>query len=398
MAFWNLNRWSLAPSTGRHFDVLDGLRGVAILLVVAHHSFGLDPGQNPASRVGAEICAAGWMGVPIFFVLSGFLISLPFFQKRQADPRFWYQRGFAWRRLGKILPPYYLSIGLFLAGYWWLYHDPAYLKSAGMWATGLANFIQLPVLFNMSYWSLMVESHFYILLPLLFWVTRGCGVRRTAAILFVILFTVPMVARLCDWPAGLAALPDVGTPEGRHWEMVFRRFPCQLDYFGWGVGFAGVYVWLAPARERLGGLVVLGYAGAAALLALLLGWGDWALRDNLLMQPTRWSIEVGHFLPAAAALLLLFFMFDADSPGARVLSWGPLRFTGLISYEWFLFHGPVVHWVRNHQAGAAVTPASQAWGVGLALVLTFIFSALAYFCFSLPILRRVRDRLRTDKQ
>ena len=231
MSASKLKRWEIIASTGSHFDVLDGLRGMAILLVVAFHTLYTNPADGLLARMAGYIIMAGWMGVPVFFVLSGFLISFPFFQKRDLDPQFWHQRGYARRRIAKILPPFYLSIILFVIFYWVQFQDPAYLESAWKWATGLANFMLIPVPFNLSYWSLIVESHFYIVLPLLFWVTRGRTVRTTTVILFLILFAVPLVARHFTWPGGLMAAPDYAEPLAKQLALAQARFPCQLDYF-----------------------------------------------------------------------------------------------------------------------------------------------------------------------
>ncbi len=70
------------------------------------------------------------MGVPLFFVLSGFLISRPFLKGRRKDLRFWYIYGYARRRIGKILPPFYLSIVVFTAFYWIWLHDASYFGAA----------------------------------------------------------------------------------------------------------------------------------------------------------------------------------------------------------------------------------------------------------------------------
>lgn len=67
-----LKRWEIAASTGSHFDVLDGLRGVAILLVVMCHAFYSNPGAGFFGRRWAEFIEAGWMGVPIFLCCPAF--------------------------------------------------------------------------------------------------------------------------------------------------------------------------------------------------------------------------------------------------------------------------------------------------------------------------------------
>jgi peptidoglycan/LPS O-acetylase OafA/YrhL len=389
-----LQQWEIKASTGSHFDVLDGLRGMAILLVVAYHALYTNPAQGVVARVAGYIIAAGWMGVPVFFVLSGFLISYPFFQKRAADPQFWYQRGYAWRRLAKILPPFYLSILFFIGLFWLQGLDPANLKSALLWATGLGNFVVVDPVFNGSYWSLIVESHFYIVLPLLFWLTRGRTVRTTTVILFLILFTVPLVVRHHTWPGGMMVAPDYAGEQAKHLGMALGRFPCQLDYFAWGVAFAGVYVELGAIREKLAALSFFGYAGLALLLVTIVFWGYWSSHFNFRGYPTRWEVEMGHLLPPVAAMLLLFFVFDPASRGARFFSLGWLRFTGIISYEWFLFHGPIVQWFYHSTGPSNGSLLAYAWRTLVPLGVTFVFSVLVYRYFSLPILHRVRDRLK----
>jgi peptidoglycan/LPS O-acetylase OafA/YrhL len=92
---------------------------------------------------------------------------------------------------------------------------------------------------------------------------------------------------------------------------------------------------------------------------------------------------------------MLFFVFDSASLGARFFSLGWLRFTGIISYEWFLFHGPVVRWFIDHYPGHTNgNVLAYAWRTLVPLALTFGFSALVYRYFSLPILHRVRDNLK----
>jgi peptidoglycan/LPS O-acetylase OafA/YrhL len=385
-----LKKWEITASTGRHFDVLDGLRGVAILIVVAFHTLYTNPAHGLLARGAGYIIAAGWMGVPIFFVLSGFLISYPFFRGRNTDPRFWCPTGYAKRRLAKIVPPFYLSIVLFLGLFWWLYRDPAYFTSAWKWATGLANFTAIPISFNPSYWSLIVEAHFYLLLPVLFWLTRGLSVRPTTVLLFLLFFAVPLVARFLSWPPGLYVLPSYDTDLAKEISLKLTRFPCHLDYFSWGVAFAGVFVLLAPAREHLRGLSIFGYLGVLLMAVTLLLWGFWGERFLIRAQPTRWSIEIGHLLPAVATLLMLFFTFDPDCRGSRWLSAPWLRFTGIISYEWFLFHGPVVGWFHGHFGATHGSVLAYGCRTVVPLAITYIFSVFLYRWFSLPILSRVR--------
>ena len=363
---------------------------------MSYHTLYTNPAHDGLSaQLAGYAINAGWMGVPIFFVLSGFLISYPFFQKRVDNPQFWYQRGYASRRLAKILPPFYLSIILFMGFYWWQFHDPAYFKSAWMWATGLAHFMAIPVPFNLSYWSLIVEAHFYIMLPLLFWVTRGLDSSRTTLCVFAVLFLGPALVRCFMWPANLYVIPPFPDPVAIQMGGKLGRFPSFLDYFSWGVLFAGIYAGIEKTRALLRPLSLLGYGGGLLMVLLLLYWGYWENQYGIRACPTRWSTELSHWLPGLAALLLLFFVFDERSLGARFFGAAPLRFTGIISYEWFLFHGPVVNWFKTHGSEHANgNVLIYAWKTFLPLALTFGFSVLVYRYFSLPILNRVRQSLR----
>jgi peptidoglycan/LPS O-acetylase OafA/YrhL len=351
----------------------------------------------PSCLIGGSSSRVGW-GVPIFFVLSGFLISYPFFQKREADPQFWYQRGYIWRRVGKILPPFYLSIIFFLVLAWFRGDFAASLDSAWKWAAGVANFLPMSLEFNPSYWSLLVESHFYLLLPVLFWLTRGFSVSKTGGLIFLTLFLVPLVVRQMVWPAGIYLISESDT-ELQKEIMIFKltRFPCKLDYFAWGVLFASLFVPLQKivGRENLRPLGVLGYAGVALMSLTMLAWG---IGDQV-VHGTRLGVEVGHLLPAVATLLMLFFIFDRQSLGARILSLSWLRFIGIVSYEWFLFHGPLVCWYHeffpNHTHGNLLAYALKEL---VPLALTFGLSVLVYRYFSLPILHRIRDHLKNEKQ
>ncbi len=242
-----------------------------------------------------------------------------------------------------------------------------------------------------------MESHYYLVLPLLFWLTRGLSVRRTGQILFLVLFLVPLVIRQLTWPANVYVLPDASTALYAETWWKFARFPCQLDYFAWGILFASVFVSLkSEGLDKLRALSLFGYAGMGLMAVTLVYYGLWTQQFHIGANHTRWSVAIEHLLPAVAVMLMLFFIFDRQSLGARILSMGWLRFVGIISYEWFLFHGPVVGWFQDHYPGQAHgNLLAYAWKTLFPLALTFGFAVLVYRYFSLPIMHRVRDRLKS---
>lgn len=73
-----LNAWHVTPSANRDYDFIDGLRGVAILMVVAAHHFYFNPESHGVVRYIGSVIGTGGYGVTLFFTLSGFLITWPF--------------------------------------------------------------------------------------------------------------------------------------------------------------------------------------------------------------------------------------------------------------------------------------------------------------------------------
>ena len=379
----SVKRWEIQSSTGKHFDVLDGIRGIAILMVVFYHSIYFNPASGLPVRVLGNLIGAGWMGVPVFFVLSGFLISYPFFRRRAADTYSWYTPGYVRRRVGKIIPPFYLSIVIFATYYFLRFRDPAYLHAAWQWALGLANFIPPAIDFKSTYWSLIVEIHFYIILPLLFLLTRGRKAHFTTACLFLILFGAPFVARQLTWPQHESSAKIL---------FLMTRFPCQIDLFAWGVLFSGVFVSLSAVRDQFRGLGLFGYAGLVLLVVSMVFYRLWVPLFGASNQSSRWSIEVFHLLPGAAAFLLLFFVFDPGCIGSRVLAHSSLRFIGIVSYEWFLFHEPIVVVFRELFGQTRGNLLFYTGKTILPLMLSFGLSVVIYRYFSLPLLNRIRGK------
>jgi peptidoglycan/LPS O-acetylase OafA/YrhL len=381
-----MNHWEAKTGTGQHFGMLDGIRGIAILMVVMFHTFYTNPEHGALSRFVGNALGAGWMGVPIFFVLSGFLISYPFFLKKNKDANFWYQKGYIRRRIGKIVPPFVLSIIFFATAYYLCTGDVQYWHTAGRWAMGIYNFVYPPENFPVTYWSLIIEAHFYILLPLLFLFTRGLRLERTTLLFFCLFLALPFISRQLSWPANAQALT------GDQIRFTMNRFPGALDYFGWGILFSGI---LASGRisgnmQRRFGL--LGYLGLAMLAITICSFAICNPLFDLHQHPQRWNIETFHLLPSVSTFLMLFFLFDPDSPGARLFSLRWLRFIGLVSYEWFLFFLPPVWLFRDYFGQTNGSIGMYLLKTLLPFALTFGVAVVTYRFYSLPLMNRIRGR------
>ncbi|HZS62673.1 MAG TPA: acyltransferase [Gemmatimonadaceae bacterium] len=342
-----------------HLPALDGLRGIAILLVLLFHV----PGFEAWFKFG-------WIGVDLFFVLSGFLITSALLDGVDRPRR---ARTFYVRRALRILPLGYGAIVLALVVMPYLTdpHDPGYRHLAAnqvyLW-TYTANW---PVargwgnngssLFVLDhFWSLAVEEQFYLLWPLVIWWTSRATARRVA---WAVIIGGP-VCRLAFVLAG--AYPT----------MLYFFTPCRLD--GLAVGSLVALSFRDPAdTER-----VIRRAGviAAVALVLLLVW----TRGSVANMDPRIAVVGYSFL----AWMFGWLVTAAALRPAALWRTPALVSLGRYSYGLYVFH-PLVQ--------AVVKADGSAWYGGLrsgllVLVASYVVAYLSYHGYEKWFLR-LKDRL-----
>ena len=187
-----------------HIRALDGLRGLAILLVLLHHLFLNDYGGFPLLRAAYDVFRAGWVGVDLFFVLSGFLITGILIETRDKGRYF---VNFYARRVLRIFPLYYglLVVGVVVAllmpsvsgSFWheqpwlWTYTSNIPIGRADSFVAMKASWLDYG-----PFWSLAVEEHFYLVWPFLVyvcprkWLLRVCLGLATASIAARLVFVL----------------------------------------------------------------------------------------------------------------------------------------------------------------------------------------------------------------
>jgi len=311
---------------------LDGLRGIAVLLVMVYHfSYAGSFSHSLLDRGYARVSGAGWVGVDLFFVLSGFLITGILYDSRG---RSGYFSSFYARRVLRIFPLYYAFVLLVLplaalVGA----PDPAHtldrLREFRPFYLGYAvNFMlafhggwKADILSTSHLWSLAVEEQFYLLWPPLVLLLSRRALIRTSAVL-----------------AGAALLVRVGMRLGGAGEVATFVLPfARMDALLLG-GLVALGVrelgGVAPLARHAPRVLAVSCAVAAATLASAPARTSYA---------SPWVQTVGYTAIAVffAALLVASVAAPEGSRWGRLLRARPLAAPGTYSYALYVFH-PVV--------------------------------------------------------
>jgi peptidoglycan/LPS O-acetylase OafA/YrhL len=295
---------------------LDIIRGIAVLGVLFYH--GLYAGIDltpfaPAARLLLSTMWVGRLGVNLFFVLSGFLITGLLVDSKQRPD---YYSRFYIRRALRILPAYLLTI-LLLIFVW-----SAPWKFVGLSLLYLSNLtplwgiaISYPVL-----WSLAVEEHFYFLWPT---IVRNLKVPLLVAICVAIILLSP-VSRLAGFFLSHNAGPSAYVCNEYTWN--------SSDGLACGALLA---LWLRfsnPSRRAVWRAVSVLFVIALLIWTLFFPWGIWTRQTpfGASLQVVPW-----HLLFVA---LLAFFLLVGTSPWKQLVNSKILRFFGDISYGLYLYH------------------------------------------------------------
>jgi len=280
-----------------HVPALDGLRGVAILLVVAVHATGYPPG--------------GHLGVDLFFVLSGFLITTLLLEERSETGRLSLRR-FYTRRARRLLPALTLLLVTYVA------LDAAKGQDAvgtvALAGLYFGNAVQAFSAVNPlahsgleHLWSLAEEEQFYLLWPLLLpFVALS---RRPVRLLGIV------IAFLCVYRLGLAL-------NGASHHRLYNGPDTHMD----GLVAGAAVAFLRHRAQRFG------VSGTTATIGIGLGVVALVVRN----PSQAWDV---FGLPAAETACVIALVAALTIPEwSSVLSWGPLRWFGWISYSLYLWH------------------------------------------------------------
>jgi peptidoglycan/LPS O-acetylase OafA/YrhL len=334
---------------------IDGLRAVAVLPVVLFH----------AHVVGF---GGGYVGVDIFFVISGYLISLILLRSLDRDA--FRITTFYERRIRRILPALAAMALVATAAAIWLL-PPRELQAFGrsLQATALFysnfHFATLTGYFDapastrplLHTWSLGVEEQFYIVWPIALYLAYRLKLGRKTLIILVSLLLVASLS-IAEWKSdGPSSARYFFLPQSRAWELMIGALLAL-----------GAFPQILSKWQR----DVAGLAGLAMIAVAV------TLFSESTPFPSVWAL-----VPCGGAALVIWAGASGDNIASRILSMPPLVFVGLISYSLYLWHWPVFVFAGIYAQRTLTLPEAFAL-----IALSLVLATLSWKLIEQPFRRR----------
>lgn len=356
-------------SAGNFIPEIDGIRFVAILSVVVFHLGGFIHARDvnhysfPISMDWLKIITdRGHIGVPLFFVLSGMILGLPFAKHYlQGAPKVVLKNYFL-RRLTRLEPPYILALTLLLAGSVWVAKNltadealPSYFSSVFYVHNILYGKEVLPLI-NCVTWSLEVEVQFYILAPLLASVfnIKSTSYRRLGIVISAIIFFILPV----------------------YIQLPFISLFDYLSYFLLGFLLADLYL-ISPVQS-------IRFKNAYALLCLTFMFSFDGNELNDSSMKLIWHLLIGFTLFAFCYLIII-------SKAGRLLSKEFFTHIGGMCYSIYLLHFSVISFLGGYLMAMKISEISfinESFYVVALLCAILLVSSFFYLLIERPCMKK----------
>lgn len=350
-----LDTTETGPHGSRRIEAIDGLRGIAVLAVMLFHT-----GWSPL--------AGGYLGVDVFFVISGFLIGGILFDSWQRSKslhlsRFWLRRA---RRLAPALLLLLAMVALARLAVpqqspdTWRAQILAALTYTTNWfeiLSGSAYFRDFgpgsPLLHT---WSLAIEEQFYVVFALLLLLVLP-RIRRQRALLGILIAGAAISAASMVWASGWS--------EGWAYFSTVTRVQALLVGAVLALLVRRAGAWWRP--RATGSREAIGWVAACAIgLALAVPFGVKFM-------------YAGGFSIVAILVAVVIWASLAAGPLAKLLAWRPLVLLGVISYGVYLWHWPIFQLLQTDDRQSGLV--AQAW----AIALTLLLATVSYLLVERPI-------------
>jgi peptidoglycan/LPS O-acetylase OafA/YrhL len=352
----------MSNSTARRIPSLDGIRAISILMVLYGHLCGTRYFPVSILEYGRWCGDVAHLGVLVFFVISGFLITSLLMSEREMTGDISLKR-FYLRRIVRIFPAFYafilvMAIATLFGVVQLTGRDFAYAL------TYMVNFEPNRGLHIGHLWSLSVEEQFYLLWPLTLLLLRE---RRALIVAVAAIFIGPLVrVAIREWIFHVDphALNGMST-----------SFPAMFDYLAAGCALALLRPWLLTRVWYLR-LTASPWLALAVPLVLLI---------NRMGSHTVAILLGSPLMNVCIALLIESSTRHASSLAGSLLNWKPVVFLGVLSYSLYLWQSPFL----DHRSSAWINAFPQN------VVLAFLVALTSYFLIERPFVS-LRRRLRRD--
>ena len=325
---------SSAPSA-THIPALDGLRGIAVLLVMLLHFSMMTP-NGPLDSAFSLTFDTGWLGVDLFFVLSGFLITGILFDAKGGA---FFFRNFYLRRSLRIFPLYYAFLcGVLLVLPWLAPGSMERLDGQGWLWSYLSNFLFVRVGWEgmpehtIHLWSLAIEEQFYLLWPLVVFLFDRKNLIRVALIAIAGAIVFRAVAFFI-WPNGIAG---------------YALLPARVDSLAMG-GLLALVIRGPEGKSEVSQLARRLLLPGLGLLAAAVGWSMVFSPQEGLLPPLKLHTQLLGYtgmMLLSGALILLAVAESGSERLRNALTWKPLMALGKYSYGLYMIHVPVRDVIR----------------------------------------------------
>ena len=363
-----------ATHNTRRLFGLDTLRALAIVMVVLHHYTLFVSRSDATFGWFGEI---GWVGVDLFFALSGYLIGNQIFAAMRSEGGFSLPRFYA-RRFLRTLPAFYFVVALY--AFWPWFRMGLEMPPVWQFLTFVQNINLTPGTAFSHAWSLCIKEQFYVVLPALaIFIASLRGSLRWAWFAVVLAFGAGMAVRATMWQELVSGSAQPGL---NYYKYIYYSTFCRFDELVAGVALALLKNYHQDAWRRItrNGNATLAAGVAVCAAAFWLFLDD---REGFAITVVGFPmLALGFALLILAALSERSVLRDTKVPGA-----GPLA---LWAYAIYLTHKQIGMLAREPLMELGYTPDSLV-AIGVIMLLSLLFGWLLYKLVETPFMT-LRDR------